>query len=216
MTRVAPKVIRRLAAILVVWGMGLPASAPAQSPGLAAFSIVSEGVDALASAVQTFVDAWGHGLQISDARQCRVQKQNLSTLVASLNLLVVDKTILIDRLDSFVAGPGAQDWGSVQEAAGLIQSDLGHLSERLRQLADHFSAPPRLSAAYRDILLSLEARKSLLMQGIEQLSLAEQPSAEERVRLAETAGALRREVTTLQEGIAAVAEAIDRPCPEFG
>ena len=213
-------VIRRRAAILtfLVMGpvLGWPPSASAQSPALAAFALIGEGVEALANGLHTLVDAFGRGLEVSEAQQCRTQKQNLSTIAASLNLLVVDKTVLVDRLDRFAAEPRPEDWQSVQEAARLIQGDLGHLTERMRQLADHFSAPPEMSAAYRDILLSLEARKSLLMQGIDQLSLVDRPpSADEQARLAETSEALRTEVGILEGGIAAMGAALDRPCPGF-
>lgn len=156
-------------------------------------------------------------MEVVDVRQCRIQKQDLSTIVASLNLLVVSKGVLLDRLDRFAAESTEQDWAAVQASARLIQGDLEHLTGRMRELADHFAAPPEMSAAYRDILLSLEARKSLLMQGIDQLSAADQaPSVEDQPRLAGIAAGLRTEVATLEDGIAVMSAAIDRPCPEFG
>lgn len=211
----------RRPAIVITLFMGLvagwPSGGPAQSPGLAALSVIGEGIESLANGVRTLVEAWGRGLEVRDARQCRTQKQNLGAIAASLNLLVVDKTVLVDRLDRFAAEPSAEEWSAVQEAARLIEGDLEHLTGRMRQLADHFAAPRELSAAYRDILSSLEARKSLLMQGIEELRLVDRPpSTAERTRLAETADALRTEVGILEGGIAAMGEAIDRPCPEFG
>lgn len=210
--------IMRRATILTAMLMGLvvgwPSGGSAQSAALAALSLVGEGIESLANGLRTLVEAWDRGLEVLDAQDCRARKQNFRTLAASLNLLVVDKTVLIDRLEGFAAAPEPEAWRAVQEAARLIQGDLEHLTARMRQLADHFSAPPELSAAYRDILVSLEARKSLLMQGIDELSLVDRPpSSEEQTRLAATSEALRHEVRVLESGIAAMGETIDRPCP---